>query len=778
MFLAKLSTISTLSASAVFATVLATSVSRAAPCQQPSPDAPPATLQTSTVLGMFERPDGTLGADGRNFLANFDASGATLRVVHPGDKEQLVSMTLRLRDWGRTDAPRQFTATGAQALAARRVGRDTVHYTHVDITECYVIQGAGFEQSFVLHERPAGHGDLVLGIAASSTALRAPLRSTAQQALEFHADGVPAVRYGEAVAFSRSQAGSEAARVPVATRYDGDGRIELVVPAAFLDHATYPVIIDPAVGPLQSPGGSGWVDADPDVAYDPREDVFICVWERRLSANIRVIRATRYLRNGTPLGALMFVSGSGFNRTPTVAYMGTSTPSFSGFYIVWGNTNGLQGQRVDSMTGSSVGGTQQLTTIPNATRDLRPALSIRGKTLVVAWDRTSSGSANPTQILARHVQLDDLPASTSTMGAEFVIETTTSGYVQRVRMPRTFIQNAGAEVRLCWERFYTFPVPGDYDVRTAFASLAGPWSAFIESPYGLPGASSIGTDERRPDVAQINSDPYLDGLVAYEDGAGIRGQRFSGAGLLGATFDIGASPALETEPAVGAGSTEFSVGYLTAPSSSGWGQNISAARVDTSGNVLAVDLPVNVLNGPLQRALRASSVVDTAGASTEPNGVMFGWLLERDSTGLVEDIRAQMFEPVQGMATMYGTACPGPGGTLPMIDVAGSPYPGNYDFLVQISNAPPNSLAALVIGDQFATLPIPGAPGCRLYMGLPLITALPVLTSSVGSGQVNLPIPVGVPPSVVLAIQWAVYTPGWNAFGWITSRDIDLAWLQ
>lgn len=66
----------------------------------------------------------------------------------------------------------------------------------------------------------------MLGIAASSTALRAPVRRAAQQTLEFDVDGLPAVHYGEAVAFSRS---NDSSRVPVKTRYDGEGRIELIV---------------------------------------------------------------------------------------------------------------------------------------------------------------------------------------------------------------------------------------------------------------------------------------------------------------------------------------------------------------------------------------------------------------------------------------------------------------------------------------------------------------------------------------------------------------------
>lgn len=146
MFLAIIRTIPALAAAAVLVTALSL------PCQQPPIDAQPATPSTATLLGLFERSDGTLGADGKNYVANFDQHGASMQVAHPSDDEQLVSLTLRLLDWGRTEAAKQFAATGARAPTPLRANRDTVHYTHTGITERYTVQGAGFEQSFELHQ--------------------------------------------------------------------------------------------------------------------------------------------------------------------------------------------------------------------------------------------------------------------------------------------------------------------------------------------------------------------------------------------------------------------------------------------------------------------------------------------------------------------------------------------------------------------------------------------------------------------------------------------------
>lgn len=731
--------------------------------------------KTAAAIGMFARGDGTFVADGHGFHADFDGRGATLQVAD-ATRPHVPQLTLRLVDWGRTEGTTRPIAVTDRDVT--RVGADTVHYAHPGITERYQLTPTGFEQSFVLQSRPAGSGDLVLGIAAHSPTLQSPARTAAQQTLEFCANGVPEVRYGEAVAFSRSHAHVEAGRVPVATRYDGAGRIELIVPGAFLDRATYPVVVDPGVGPVQTAGGTTWADVEPDVCYDPRTDIYLCVWERRLSTNDRRIRAIRYRRDGTFLGGVINLTGSGFHRTPTVAYLGTSSQSFSGFYVAWASSTGLQGRRIDSATGNFAGGTQQLTTVSLGTRDLRPSLSTRNSTVLIAWDRTPLGASNPSQILIRRAVLPALPSTSVTLGSEHTIESASSGYVQRVRLPRSHILTGGAELRLCWERFFSFPAPGDFDVRTARVVIGSQSLAFIQSPSGLGGASGIGQNERSPDIAQIDDLFQPKGLIVWEDDADVRGHRYDATGLVGLPFDIRATSDRETEPAVGAGSTEFSVGYLSAPSSNPSAQDVYGARLDADGNVLAAHRPIEVINGPLQRSLRASSVVDTAGASNEPNGVLFGWLLESNSFGVIEDVRTRMFEPVTGTVFPFGLACPGPGGTLPEIDVASPPYPGNYDFAITLDNAPPNTLAALLVGDQLATIPVPGAPGCQLYMGLPLLLALPVVTSATGQASVSVPIPTTAGPGIVLACQWGVYTPGWNAFGWIASHDLDLSWQQ
>jgi hypothetical protein len=97
-------------------------------------------------------------------------------------------------------------------------------------------------------------------------------------------------------------------------------------------------------------------------------------------------------------------------------------------------------------------------------------------------------------------------------------------------------------------------------------------------------------------------------------------------------------------------------------------------------------------------------------------------------------------------------------------------------FRVTLANAPTGSLAVLVLSDQLATAPIPGAPGCNLHVGLPVLTALPTVTNGLGDGEVMVPMPCSIPTGLTIALQWRIYSPAANAFGWIVSNDLDINW--
>ncbi|MCB9878722.1 MAG: hypothetical protein H6835_14090 [Planctomycetes bacterium] len=720
-------------------------------------DAPRDLLPTTFPPCVSTDDDGAIEVHADCYRARFDLDGATLSLP------SAAALTLRLADWGR--AGHAATTT---PHAADRAGDELVEYRHDGIVERYRITPKGFEQSFVIAARPAGAGDLVLGIAATSE-LHTDTCGAAHQELVFRAaDDTPAIRYGEAVAFGRG-----GPRVPIATRYDGGGRIELVVPEALLTTATYPLVVDPAVGPALQPGGFASNDSNSDVAFDPEHEVFCIVWQRQFGANDVRIRAIRVDRDGNTIGSTLVVTGSGFFGTPTITsvrYLGVQR-----FYLVWSGSNGLLGQFMDPTTGLMQGSAQLLTTVSAGTRDRRPALAYGSNQIVLAWDRTPSGVAEPQEIRVRVLTIGS--GTSVTLANEQVVESTVFGYVRRPRMSRKLLFQGAALVRMVWERFYLTPSPGDTDLRTAsfavFSSLN-----YNQSPVSVPGASSVGVDERNHDMASIEGLLTPNYLLAWEENGDIKGLRYELNGPVGSEFAIASSGFVESEPAVGAGSTEFSVGYLRADAGNpSVTYGVEAARVLADGTVAAVDRQLFATAGWTNAAPRGSSVADVPGADMS-NGVLFTWTNVSTPGGAQDDIRAQLFEPVSAQAIPYGTGCPGPNGSTPTIGTYQRAAPGNQDFAVTVSTAPANSLAALLISAQLTTTPIPGAPGCDLYAGLPLLFALPTVTNGGGGGTITLPIPIGALPGAALAFQWAIYTPGHNAFGGIVSDDVDLHWNQ
>ena len=205
--------------------------------------------------------------------------------------------------------------------------------------------------------------------------------------------------------------------------------------------------------------------------------------------------------------------------------------------------------------------------------------------------------------------------------------------------------------------------------------------------------------------------------------------------------------------------------------------DIYAARVLLDGTVPVNHRPVDVLGGPYQDGIRVSSRPIQPSTVLDPtNTAMIVW---SGGTSTTPDVRARFWEPVAPNVFPYGVACPGPLGELPTIGTAGgSPIAGNQQFGITLTDAPASSVAVLLISNTFGTTPLMGAPGCNLYVGLPILSTMAVLTGPVGDAGATLPLPSQIPSGTQLAFQWAIYSPTANALGWIVSNDVDVSWYQ
>lgn len=155
---------------------------------------------------------------------------------------------------------------------------DSPERTHTDyrfelrsesVTEAYDVRRDGLEQTFVLAERPAVAGDLVVS-GWVGTDLQAAMFESEQRQIRFRdEDGRDILAYGEGTIID--SAGRTGA---VWTSFDGE-RVTLMVPASWLDDAAYPVVLDPLL--FNTVVSAGAYHSTADVAWDSQTDnVLLC----------------------------------------------------------------------------------------------------------------------------------------------------------------------------------------------------------------------------------------------------------------------------------------------------------------------------------------------------------------------------------------------------------------------------------------------------------------------------------------------------------------------
>ena len=514
------------------------------------------------------------------------------------------------------------------------------------------------------------------------------------------------------------------------------------------------------------------------------------VWERVFSGSNVEIRGRIHDNEGNAVSPIVSITNSGLCRNPCVTWLS----EHGRYLVVWEQDDRVRAQLFDDTTGAPPGNAHWISTPANGARDQRPDVASSGSEYAaITWDRTGAGLNHPNQIMLAH-------GKWGWGGLNFedttVVQTVSpsSGYVRGPRLPHSLARYAmssypGTESyypHLAWERFWSLPAPGDTDILHARFRVtdAQTWHPTIEAdlaPANVLGASEWGVDEVTPSIART-SEIWLTGssiLIAWDDDGDIRATRNPHT-IFADHFAVRATSAIQSMPAVGGGYCDFTVSYAEANPATPFSKNILTARVLPGGIVPVSDRPIDILNGPNQGGLRVASAPAGTGSTQDRTSTqLLVWWGETGIGAGARDVRARFFEPVAPNTFPYGAACSGPGQSLPQIGMAnGNPIPGNDTFRFTISNGPPNSIAILMVSDLFTTTALPGAPGCNLYVGLPLISTTPAVVLGNGMGSLIMPIPPCVPHGTALAFQWTVFTPGWNPLGLVFSDDLDISWTH
>ena len=247
-------------------------------------------------------------------------------------------LVLRLQSVARRDAASRGFPVDAVAPHQAADGR-MVQYARTEFVERYELRPDGVEQSFVFSSLPPGGGDLVVRLGVE-TAL--PLARAAADELRFEVDGLGGVRIGKVLGVDAQGVESAGA---LAFR---DGVLELSLPAAFVDRAALPLVLDPLIGStIAVASGSTYDESDPDVAStfgvggDP--GTYIVVWERAGFG----IRGQRFDESGAPVGGTVFIRNSAAAAEPRVATLRVA----DAFAVVWQENSDIWGTAVGIESG-------------------------------------------------------------------------------------------------------------------------------------------------------------------------------------------------------------------------------------------------------------------------------------------------------------------------------------------------------------------------------------------------------------------------------------------
>ncbi len=192
--------------------------------------------------------------------------------------------------------------------AVRREGERQVDYVRPEFVEQLDVRADGLKQSFVFDTLPPGGGDLVVR-ATVDTMLEAPTGTT-DAGLSFTLPGCGGVRIGQVVGFD-----ADGRSAPGSLRWNGS-ELDFVLPAAFVDGARLPLVVDPLLSSLTAVTSGTIEDRAPVVAHhDSSFNVYLVVWRRTISAANHDVMAVRVAAvGGAVTGGLL-----GLETTPADA---------------------------------------------------------------------------------------------------------------------------------------------------------------------------------------------------------------------------------------------------------------------------------------------------------------------------------------------------------------------------------------------------------------------------------------------------------------------------
>jgi hypothetical protein len=604
----------------------------------------------------------------------------------------------------------------AQAAPATTVDGQAVTFARGIVHERYECRPEGVEQSFVFAARPAGNGDLVVR-GAITTELQPATR--ADGTLFFNDGRIGGVTLGGVTGID-----AHGTSVAGTMRFAG-GVLELRLPAAFVDRATFPLVLDPLLGTGFIAGDTFEDEDQVDTAFEEGLNVWLVVWRRTFSQLDQDIQAQRVTATGAFFGTIVAItlSATTVEVRPSVAAIN----SRNRFVVAWQWSPTGYGPfriRAVSVSTATIGATVDVS--PFGESSFGPSIcgdrGISGTKALIAW-ATDNGPAkwrnanvSATGVITLetvHASIDPmlsvrLPKSRASAGSTVLIRT---GFV--------LIGTLVAEVL-------------DYD-GVSLASTLVTGTSGSASVHGTHGVDGNGT------AFLVASTSVLTGGLP---GPGIcTALTWNGSTLtIGPSFQFTA--AVPNSMAVSWLGERFLLAWEE-PGPNPFDSELKAIAVKPDCTTCSVEFSVPVVTRPNQRAPAIGSCF--AGGSALPRALLV-WSETNITAPFRSLVHAQRFEAMLGVSpALLSAPCAGGG-------FAGTAQPfalGSEDFTFELAGGDPTApLAVLGLGDGTAA-PIPC--GCSLINPLVAYASLAIN----GTARHAFPLPCNpLLLGVTLEFQW------------------------
>ncbi|MEO6594960.1 MAG: hypothetical protein ABIP94_09440 [Planctomycetota bacterium] len=684
-------------------------------------------------------PDGpALLAGGNDYTARFDAMDCVFTPLFGATVEHPHALRWRLVAVRRGDTV-VHAAAAAPARAPEQVGCAVEYRRSADLVERYEVRPEGIEQKFVLAQRPAGAGDLLVELVFASDL---PRVRAADGGLRFELDGKGAVTFGALTGVDANGA-SIGGRV-----HASEDRITLSLPGAFVDQCAYPLVLDPLIGSAFLVTPFLIQGTRPAVAFDETLGRYLVVWNTPVSGATDEIRGQYVAANGVLFSTMFTIATDARSGTrPSVANVNTTNR----FLVAWcSSSSGVPfatGQiKVRSIAAGAASMSAVLTRshLNSETSDVGVGGDARlggfgaaERAMVVYRQATTLLTENTIQLWCVHVPATGNP---TTYQNQEIASTTV--LVEKPSVTRHCGSNGN------WLVVYARgpSITGMADnVRArmvdAFGDLCGTTAVVASSTSGGDYTTCAATED---------GIRFLVGWGRFGD-ISVRRIRWSGACTSGVWIqapevDPTSASQFEADPSLEFAGSKYVLSFVRAPNMFGIAQGavvgLHLATGEAFGQQWLLESSSSVQQLPTAAAKASASASIGTGSDDDEALVVWG------TSGIDSTIRARRFEAVgTGLVTSLGGACGIPG----FSDVAsysGTPVIGTDSFALSLI-APTSPIVALIVGFSQAGIP------CGACTVMP---ALDVLLPGVSP----TPFPIPADPAlynVEIFTQWIQFRP-------------------